>query len=233
MQQAPQPGRHCMGMDCALALRSVGRCLLCFTWNKLGFFVHLVLTCIGLCALSWQRGAGSEGASGRASMLAVPPSAGLLSVCSYGAGGCATRPLQGLKHARHPLAAGQGQTCPSLRASDANKAPGQRPPQPFDAPLLCMRRVLSFDGGGLAHQRPCSNRCLDQWVPAGPAAAATVSTSDSGVASLLYIPVPQPFLRSPPAGRNRDVVGVAGRAPCWRRAAKRRGGHVRSTCFVN
>ncbi len=41
----------------------------------------------------------------------------------------------GLKHARHPLACGQGQTRPSLRACDANKAPSQTPPQPFSASL--------------------------------------------------------------------------------------------------
>jgi hypothetical protein len=33
----------------------------------------------------------------------------------------------GLKHARHPLACSKGQTCPSLRACDANKAPRQAP----------------------------------------------------------------------------------------------------------
>ena len=46
VQQAPQPGRHCMGVDCALALRAVGRCLLCFTWNKLGLLVFFVLPCM-------------------------------------------------------------------------------------------------------------------------------------------------------------------------------------------
>jgi hypothetical protein len=89
--------------------------------------------CIGV-SFSGQRGAGSEGASGRASMLAVLPSAGLLSGART-VQVAAQLALSGLKHARHPLAAGQGQTCPSLRASDANKAPGQRPPQPFGAPL--------------------------------------------------------------------------------------------------
>ena len=49
----------------------------------------------------------------------------------------------GLKHARHPLATGQGQTRPALRASDANKAPTQRPPQPFSVPLVAVPH-LSF-----------------------------------------------------------------------------------------
>ena len=136
MQQAPQPGRHCRGVDCALALGPVGGHLLCFTWNKLVLLVFLLPcpACIGVSFFSGQRGAGSEGASGRASMLAVLPSAGLLSGART-VQVAAQLALSGLKHARHPLAAGQGQTCPSLRASDANKAPGQRPPQPFDAPL--------------------------------------------------------------------------------------------------
>lgn len=209
VQQAPQPGRHCMGVDCALALRPVGWHLLCFTWNKWGLLVFFVLPCACMCvsAFSGQRGAGAEGASGRASMLAALPLAGLLS-------GART---------------GQVAAQLALRAQTCSPSPGHRPgadlplparlrrqqgaqpeaPSALECPALPMRRALSFAFAGSGVKRDLGNYAPGTY------------------AALRYN-----LLRPPPAGRNRDV-GAAGGAPCCRRAAQRRGGHVRSTCFVN
>src|SRR6218665_2868409 len=87
-------------------------------------------------------------------MLAAPPVAGLLSGARPGQV-AAQLALAGLKHARHPLATGQGQTCPSLRACDASKAPGRIPAQPFYAPLPACEGgcPLPFSGWRLAKRK--------------------------------------------------------------------------------
>ena len=88
----------------------------------------------------------------------------------------------GLKHARHPLACGQGQTRPSLRACDANKAPSQIPPQPFSASLAA---------------------CPGRWDAAHPLANTTRASS------LRTPPAGHQGLSGPAAGR---LVGAEQRS---------------------
>jgi hypothetical protein len=82
----------------------VGRIELLFVARLLFVFV-LWLERFVLAA----RGA-AEVVPGWASMLTVPPSAGLLYGAQSNSGGCATRALRALKHARHPLVCDKGQT---------------------------------------------------------------------------------------------------------------------------
>ena len=158
------------------------------------------------------------------------------------------------------------------------KAPGQRPAQPFSAPLVacdgwCMQTLgaLAAPQGRLARlfarapERKARHAEFGAWhakhlnlarEPFGLAAKtnrfarkafcfarrANSSAHRYRNGTLEALNSTHPLqdsapalqrhgLRLSPAGRNRDV-GVAGGAPCWRRAAQWRGGHARSACFV-
>jgi hypothetical protein len=171
------------------------------------------------CALSWQRGAGSEGVSGWASMLSVLPSAGLLCACSSRTGGCATRP-SGSNMLAIPWPQARGRPALPCAPPTPTRRPARYPLSPL-CPALRMRRLHSFD---------FVNAGVKEVLTRLPAA-----DRHPGHGKLLLTRRPAHCinpLRTPPAGRNRDV-GAAGGAPCWRRAAERRGGHARSACFVN